>query len=186
MEIEATEDLRRAANASYTDLIIWATGRALERHPAVNARWVEGETPKIELLEGIHLGFAVAVEDGLIVPVVRNAATLSLTETATERRRLEDAVLNKRLAAADLEGSTFTVSNLGSAGVDEFVALLNTPEAGILAVGAVRERPVVKAGDVAVARTVRLTLTGDHRVYDGLVGATFMETIARILTDEDT
>jgi len=186
VEIEATEDLRRAANASYTDLIIWATGRALERHPAVNARWVEGETPKIELLEGIHLGFAVAVEDGLIVPVVRNAATLSLTETATERRRLEDAVLNKRLAVADLEGSTFTVSNLGSAGVDEFVALLNTPEAGILAVGAVRERPVVKAGDVVVARTVRLTLTGDHRVYDGLVGATFMETIARILTDEDT
>mgnify|MGYP001188046812 FL=1 len=186
VEVEATEDARRAANASYTDLIVWATGRALERHPAVNARWVEGETPQIELLESVHLGFAVAVEGGLIVPVIRNVATLSLVETATERRRLEDAVLNQRLVATDLEGSTFTVSNLGSAGVDEFVALLNTPEAGILAVGAVRERPVVKAGALAVARTVRLTLTGDHRVYDGLVGARFMETIAGILTGEDT
>ena len=186
VEIEATDGARNAANASYTDLIIWATGRALEKHPTVNALWVEGETPQIELLESVHLGFAVAIADGLIVPVIRNIATLSLAETATERRRLEDAVLNQQLTATDLEGSTFTVSNLGSAGVDEFVALLNTPEAGILAVGAVRERPVVKAGALAVARTVRLTLTGDHRVYDGLVGARFMETIVGILTGEDT
>ena len=184
--LDGIEDFRANSQASYTDLIHWAAAQALNEHEAVNSSWVESDPPRIEIHPKVNVGFAVGVEDGLVVPVIKDAAGLSLTEAANERRRLEAAVHSGELRANDLEGATFTVSNLGGAGVDEFTALVNTPEAGILAVGVVKSRPVVTDGELVIASTVRLTLTGDHRVFDGIEGARFMTTIARLLSAPET
>jgi len=158
--------------------LLWATAGALAERPAVNSSWVEGNPPTVRSHPSVNLGFAVAVDDGLIVPVIRDAASLSPEQISVQRRRLEGAARGGRLRPEDLSGGTFTVSNLGGAGVDEFIALLNPPEAGILAVGAVKPRPVVVDGALVAAPTVRLTLTGDHRVFDGMEGARFLQAIA--------
>ena len=168
---------------TYTDILLWATSQALEQVPAVNASWVEGNPPSVRVHSRVNLGMAVALDEGLIVPVIRDAAALTLAELAVERRRLEAATRRGRLRGDDLQGATFTVSNLGGAGVDEFIALVNPPEAGILAVGAVKDRPTVVEGRLMAATTVRLTLSGDHRVFDGMAGARFLEAIAAQLTD---
>ena len=164
-------------NPTYTDLLLWATARALAETPAVNASWVEGNPPTIRSHCSVNLGLAVAIEDGLIVPVIRDAETLSLDQVCMQRRRLEEAARRGGLRPKDVQGGTFTVSNLGGAGVDEFTALINPPQAGILAVGAVKPRAVVVDGALVAAPTVRLTLTGDHRVFDGLEGAGFLSAI---------
>lgn len=170
---------------TYTDLLLWATARALAERPSVNAGWIDGDPSSIRLHPVVNLGFAVAVDDGLLVPVIRDAAALSPAQASAERRRLEEAARRGRLRPEDLEGGTFTVSNLGAAGVDEFGALINPPEAGILAVGAVKPRPVVIDGAVVAAPTVRLTLTGDHRVFDGLEGARFLAALIAHLRSPD-
>ena len=163
---------------SYTDMVLWAAARALGEVPALNASWIDGDPPSIRVHPQVNLGLAVAVEEGLIVPVIRNAASLGLAEMASERRRIEGAVRKGRLRSDQLQGGTFTVSNLGGAGVDQFVALINPPEAAILAVGAVKPRPVVVDGAWQAAPTVRMTLTGDHRVFDGMEGARFLAALA--------
>ena len=168
---------------TYTDILLWATAQALQQVPEINASWVEGNPPSVRVHARVNLGMAVALDEGLIVPVIRDAAALTLAELAVERRRLEAATRRGRLRGDDLQGATFTVSNLGGAGVDEFIALVNPPEAGILAVGAVKDRPTVVEGRLMAASTVRLTLSGDHRVFDGMAGARFLEAIAAQLTD---
>lgn len=176
--IKRPEHTGEGPKVTYTDLLLWATARALVERPSVNSGWVEGDPPSVRAHPRVNLGFAVAVDDGLIVPVIRDAGSLSQEQISMQRRRLEGAVRGGRLRAEDLEGGTFTVSNLGGAGVDGFTALINPPEAGILAVGAVKPRPVVVDGVLVAAPTVRLTLTGDHRVFDGLEGAKFLAAIA--------
>lgn len=163
---------------TYTDLLLRATARALKKCPQVNSGWVDGDPPRIRTHPTVDLGFAVAVEDGLIVPVIRDADSLALAAISRRRRRLEDSARRGRLRPEDLGGGTFTVSNLGGAGVDEFIALINPPEAGILAVGAVKPRPAVVDGALRAALTVKLTLTGDHRVFDGMEGARFLAAVA--------
>ncbi|MDE0189449.1 MAG: dihydrolipoamide acetyltransferase family protein [bacterium] len=176
--LEKPEDPGDGPKVTYTDLLLWATAGALAERPAVNSSWVEGNPPTVRFHPKVNLGFAAAVPDGLIVPVIRDAASLSPRQISVQRRRLEGAARSGRLRPGDLSGGTFTVSNLGGAGVDEFIALLNPPEAGILAVGAVKPRPVVLDGALVSAPTVRLTLTGDHRVFDGMEGARFLQAIA--------
>ncbi|MDE0188018.1 MAG: dihydrolipoamide acetyltransferase family protein, partial [bacterium] len=176
--LEKPESLGDGPKVTYTDLLLWATAGALAERPSVNSSWVEGDPPAVRSHPSVNLGFAVAVPDGLIVPVIRDAASLSPEQISVQRRRLEGAARGGRLRPGDLSGGTFTVSNLGGAGVDEFIALLNPPEAGILAVGAVKPRPVVVDGALVAMPTVRLTLTGDHRVFDGMEGARFLQAIA--------
>lgn len=176
--LEGVEHTGEGPKPTYTDMVLWAAAQALERTPAVNAGWVDGDPPSIRVHPRVNLGVAVAVEGGLIVPVIRDAAALSLTELAVARRRVEAAARAGRLRSDQLRGGTFTVSNLGGAGVDEFTALVNPPEAGILAVGAVKPRAIVANGELMAAPTVRLTLSGDHRVFDGSDGARFLAEIA--------
>ena len=176
--IEKPRDTGEGPKVTYTDLLLWATARALEERPSVNSRWVEGSPPSVRTHSRVNLGFAVAVDDGLIVPVIRDAGSLSPGQISMQRRRLEGVARRGRLRPGDLQGGTFTVSNLGGAGVDEFTALINPPEAGILAMGAVKPRPLVVDGALVAATTVRLTLTGDHRVFDGMEGARFLQAIA--------
>ena len=183
--IERPDQAAGEPKATYTDLLLWATARALEERPSVNASWVDGDPPSVRVHPIVNLGLAVAVDDGLLVPVIRDAAALSLAQTSVQRRRVEEAARRGRLRPEDLEGGTFTVSNLGTAGVDEFGALINPPEAGILAVGAVKPRPVVVDGALAAAPTVRLTLSGDHRVFDGMEGARFLTALTAHLRSPD-
>jgi pyruvate dehydrogenase E2 component (dihydrolipoamide acetyltransferase) len=171
----------RDLQAGWTDLIVWAAAHALRRHPEINASWMEGPAPTIVRHQQIAIGLAVAVPDGLLVPVLTDPDTLDLRQLHTARRRLETAARTGTLTPAQLQGATFTVSNLGTMGVDQFDALINPPEAGILAVGRVGDRPIVDAGMVRVATTVRLTFAGDHRVLDGGAGAKFLATVAGLL-----
>lgn len=175
--LEEPEDRGEGPKVTYTDLVLWATARALTDRPAVNSSWIDGNPPSVRSHPGVNLGFAVALEDGLIVPVIKDAASLSPGQVSIRRRRLEGAARRGRLGPEDVQGGTFTVSNLGAAAVDRFTALINPPEAGILAVGAVKPRPVVLDGAVVAAPTVCLTLTGDHRVFDGMEGAKFLAAI---------
>ena len=175
--LEKPEDRGEGPKVTYTDLVLWATARALTDRPAVNSSWIDGSPPSVRSHPGVNLGFAVALEDGLIVPVIKDAASLSPGQISIRRRRLEGAARRGRLGPEDVQGGTFTVSNLGAAAVDRFTALINPPEAGILAVGAVKPRPVVLDGAVVAAPTVCLTLTGDHRVFDGMEGAKFLAAI---------
>ena len=172
--IRKPEDSQEGPKVTYTDMVLWATARALVERPLVNASWVEGNPPTIRFNPDVNLGLAMSVGEGLIVPVIRGVASLSPKQVSAQRRRLEGAARSGRLRPEDSRGGTFTVSNLGSAGVDDFIALINPPEAGILAVGAVKLRPVVVKGELVAAPTVRLTLTGDHRVFDGMEGARFL------------
>lgn len=175
--LEKPEDTGEGPKVTYTDLVLWATARALAERPAVNSSWIDGNPPSIRSHPDVNLGFAVALEDGLVVPVIRDAASLSPGQVSLRRRRLEQAARRGRLGPEDVAGGTFTVSNLGGAAVDRFIALVNPPEAGILAVGVVKPRPVVMDGALVAAPTVCLTLTGDHRVFDGMEGAKFLAAI---------
>ena len=183
--IEMPDQAAGRPKATYTDLLLWAAAKALAERPSVNAGWIDGDPPSVRVHPAVNLGFAVAVDDGLVVPVIPDAASLSLAQTSAQRRRLEQAARRGRLRPENLEGGTFTVSNLGAAGIDEFAALINPPEAGILAVGAVKPRPVVVEGMLVAAPTVRLTLTGDHRVFDGMEGAKFLAALVAHLGPPD-
>jgi pyruvate dehydrogenase E2 component (dihydrolipoamide acetyltransferase) len=182
-DLTGTAGQLRELESGWTDLILWATARALRRHPDVNASWVDGPPPAIVHHRRVALGLAVAVPDGLLVPVLADADSLDLRQLRAARRRLEAAARAGTLGLEQLQGATFTVSSLGAMGVDQFDALVNPPEAGILAVGRVAERPVVDAGRLRIATTVRLTFSGDHRVLDGAAGAGFLATVAGLLVD---
>jgi pyruvate dehydrogenase E2 component (dihydrolipoamide acetyltransferase) len=175
VDMTAANVRRKLAGASYTDVVVSAAARALAAHPRLRSRF-DGdaivEQPKA------HVGLAVAVTDGLLVPVIRDADTKDLATLARERERLEEGAHAGRLTSDALSGAVFSVSNLGSLGVDRFTALVNPPEAAILAMGRVRDRVVARAGTVEVRPVVTLTLSVDHRVADGADAARFLDDVA--------
>lgn len=159
---------------SFNDMIIKAAATALRRHPEVNSSWM-GEF--IRTYQHIHIGSAVAVDEGLIVPVIRFADQKTLSQIAAEAKGLYDKAKNKKLQPQDFSGNTFTISNLGMMGIDEFTAIINPPDACILAVGGIKETVVVKGGEFKAANIMKLTMSCDHRVVDGAVGARFLQTL---------
>ena len=167
-----------AFTVSYNDLVIKAAALALRKHPAVNASFL-GDS--IRLHGDVHVGVAVAVEDGLITPVIRHADRKGLAEIAAEAKALADKARARRLAPEDYTGATFSVSNLGMYDIDEFTAVINPPEAAILAVGRVVEKPAVVDGAVVPRKLMRVTLSCDHRVVDGATGAVFLRTLKLML-----
>jgi pyruvate dehydrogenase E2 component (dihydrolipoamide acetyltransferase) len=163
---------------SFNDLIIRASAQALTRHPFVNAWWMDD---KIRQWQDVHVGVAVAVDEGLITPIIRHADRKSLREIAGEVRELAGRARAKKLAPEEYTGATFSVSNLGMFGIDEFTAIINPPEAAILAVGRIEQKPVVMDGELEVRRRMRMTLSCDHRVIDGATGAQFLKTLVEML-----
>src|SRR5215470_7336736 len=160
-----------APKVTYTDVIVRACAVTLQKHPGVNASFT-GDA--IRRHRAAHIGIAVAVEDGLITPVLRDCERKSLFQIATEARDLIERTRARKLRQQELSGATFSVSNLGMFPVDEFVAIINPPEAAILAVGAIVDKPVVVDGQLAVGKRMRVTLSADHRVIDGAMGAQFL------------
>ncbi len=159
---------------SFNDLVIKACAAALRKHPKVNTSWM-GD--KIRQYAHIHIGVAVAVEDGLLVPVVRFADQKSLSQISAEVKDLGKRAKDKKLQPADWEGNTFTVSNLGMFGIDEFTSIINSPESCILSVGAIKQVPVVKNNQVVPGNVMKVTLACDHRTVDGATGAAFLQTL---------
>jgi pyruvate dehydrogenase E2 component (dihydrolipoamide acetyltransferase) len=178
---EAREAMLAAGSevrVSFNDIIIKAVATALRQHPACNAWWQDDH---IRYWGEVHVGMAVAIEDGLITPVIRHADRKTLREIAAEARDLAAKARDRRLAAEEYTGATFSISNLGMLDIDEFTAVINPPEAGILAVGRIASRPVEHAGTVALRRRMRLTMSCDHRVIDGATGARFLQTLKGML-----
>jgi pyruvate dehydrogenase E2 component (dihydrolipoamide acetyltransferase) len=165
---------------SPNDLIIKFVAMALRKHPWVNAAW-NGDA--IRLHDEVHIGVAVAVEEGLITPVIRNADRKGVTEIATEVRELAGRAREKKLKPDEYTGATFSISNLGMFGIEEFTAVINPPEAAILAVGAVAEKVVAHKGEMKIRQRMRVTLSCDHRVVDGATGAQFLQTLQGYLED---
>lgn len=159
---------------SYNDLVVKACAMALRQHPKVNSSWL-GD--KVRYNDHVHIGVAVAVEEGLLVPVVRFADTKPLRTIGAEVREFAKRAKDKKLQPQDWEGNTFTISNLGMFGIDEFTAIINPPDACILAVGAIMDTAVVKNGAVVPGHVMKLTLSCDHRVVDGATGAAFLQTV---------
>jgi pyruvate dehydrogenase E2 component (dihydrolipoamide acetyltransferase) len=165
---------------SFNDMVLKAVAVALKKHPAVNSSWL-GD--KIRINHHVNIGVAVAVEDGLLVPVVRFADGKSLSQIAAEVKDFAQRAKNKKLQPSDWEGSTFTISNLGMFGIDDFTAIINPPDACILAVGAIQQVPVVKNGAVVPGNIMKLTLSCDHRVVDGATGSAFLQTLKGLLEE---
>ncbi len=163
---------------SLNDIVIKATASALRRHPEINASFAGDH---VKQYSRVHIGLAVALEDGLITPVIRDADSKTLLDIAGESRTLAERARSRGLQPHEYTGGTFSISNLGMMGIEEFSAIINPPEAAILAVGAVREVPVVENGQVRVGRRMKLTLSVDHRVADGAQGARFLQTLQRML-----
>ena len=165
---------------SFNDLVIKACAVALKQHPVINSSWL-GD--KIRQNKQINIGVAVAVDEGLLVPVVRNADGKGLAAIATEVKELAGKAKSKKLQPAEWEGSTFTISNLGMFGIEEFTAIINPPDACILAVGGIKQTAVVKDGALAIGNVMKVTLSCDHRVVDGASGAAFLQTVKSLLED---
>jgi pyruvate dehydrogenase E2 component (dihydrolipoamide acetyltransferase) len=165
---------------SFNDIVLRSAAAALRRHPACNAHWGGDH---VRQFNRVHLGVAVAVEDGLITPIIRDAHLKGLAEIALEVRELAGRAREKKLKPEEYTGATFSVSNLGMFGIEEFTAVINPPEAGILAVGALEERAVVESGQVKVAPRMKITMSCDHRVIDGATGAAFLKTLKAILEE---
>ena len=163
---------------SFNDIVVKAVALALRAHPACNAWWMEDH---IRYHGDVHVGVAVAVEDGLITPVIRFADRKGLAEIAAESKALADRARERRLAPQEYTGATFSVSNLGMFDIDEFTAVINPPEAGILAVGRIAQKAVVVDGTVQPRRTMRVTMSCDHRVIDGATGAQFLQSVKLML-----
>lgn len=163
---------------SFNDIVVKAVAVALKKHPAVNSSW-KGD--KIRFNEHTNIGVAMAVEDGLLVPVVRFADGKSLSHISAEVKDFAQKAKTKKLTPADWEGSTFTVSNLGMFGIDEFTSIINSPDGAILSVGAIQQVPVIKNGAVVPGNVMKLTLGCDHRVVDGATGAQFLQTLKALL-----
>jgi pyruvate dehydrogenase E2 component (dihydrolipoamide acetyltransferase) len=165
---------------SFNDLVLKAVALSLKQHPKVNSSWL-GD--KIRYNEHINIGVAVAVEDGLLVPVIRFADGKALSQISTEVKTFVQKAKDKKLQPADWEGSTFTISNLGMFGIDDFTAIINTPDACILAVGGIQEQPVIKNGQVVPGNVMKVTLSCDHRAVDGATGAAFLQTLKQFLEE---
>ena len=190
LDLERVAEMRTAMAAlgdeykvSFNDVIMKATATALSRHPEVNAHWM-GD--RIRHFNRVHLGMAVAIEDGLITPVIFDADQKRMSEISAEARALAKRARERKLKPEEYTGATFSVSNLGMFGIDQFTAIINPPEAGILAVGGVEEKPVSgtpygKPGELVVRKRMRVTLSCDHRVIDGATGAIFLQTLRRLI-----
>ncbi len=185
IEMDRAAEMRRGINAldpdlkiSINDIIIKVVAAALVQHPAVNASF---QDKFIRYYEHADIGVAVAIEDGLITPVIRSADQKSLSEIATEVRELAERARSRKLKPEEYTGATFSISNLGMFGIDEFTAVINPPEGGILAVGAMTAKPVVRDNEIVVRQMMRVTMSCDHRVIDGATGAKFLQTLKKIL-----
>ena len=163
---------------SFNDMVVKACAMALKKHPQVNTSW-NGDTTRYN--QHVHIGVAVAVEDGLVVPVLKFTDQMSLTHIGASVKDLAGRARNKKLTPAEMEGSTFTVSNLGMFGILEFTSIINQPNSAILSVGAIVEKPVVKNGQIVVGNTMTITLACDHRTVDGATGAQFLQTLRAYL-----
>ena len=159
---------------SFNDIVVKATALALKKHPQVNSRWFDD---RMQLNHHVHIGVAVAVSDGLVVPVVRFADEMALPQINSQVKDYAVRARDKKLALDEMEGSTFTISNLGMFGIDEFTSIINQPNSAILSVGAIVQKPVVKDGEIVVGSTMKLTLACDHRTVDGATGAQFLQTL---------
>jgi len=184
-DLERAAEMRAAMAAmgdqykvSFNDIVLKAVATALTQHPECNAHWM-GD--RIRYFNRVHLGMAVAIEEGLITPVIFDADRKGLREIAAEARDLAGRARDRRLKPEEYTGSTFSVSNLGMFGIDQFTAIINPPEAGILAIGGIEQKPVVIDGNVVVRRRLRVTMSCDHRVIDGATGARFLQTVRRLL-----
>ena len=179
---EAREALKASlgdeGKVSFNDIVLKAVATALSQHPECNAWWQDDHIRKWNT---VHLGMAVAIPEGLITPVIRNAETKSMRQIAAEARDMAGRARERKLKPEEYTGATFSVSNLGMFDIDEFTAVINPPEAGIIAVGRLAETPVVVDGQVTVRRRMRLTMSCDHRVIDGATGAQFLKTLKLML-----
>ena len=184
IDMDAAMQARQSINQqsdskiSFNDMVVKATAMALRKHPKVNSAWL-GD--KIRYNQHVHIGVAVAVEEGLLVPVVRFANEKGLSQIGAEVKSFAEKAKQKKLQPSDWEGNTFTISNLGMFGIEEFTAIINPPDACILAVGAIRSVPVVKNGQVVPGNVMKVTLSCDHRVVDGALGAAFLQTLKSYL-----
>ncbi|MBL6657550.1 MAG: pyruvate dehydrogenase complex dihydrolipoamide acetyltransferase [Flavobacteriales bacterium] len=180
INMDRTIEARKAINTvspvkiSFNDMIVKATSMALQEHPQVNSSWL-GD--RIRFNEHIHIGVAMAIEDGLLVPVVRFANNKRLSEISSEVKEYGVRAKAKKLQPEDWEGNTFTISNLGMFDIEEFTAIINPPDACILAIGSIVEKPIVKNGEIVIGNTLKVTLSCDHRVVDGVVGSKFLGTL---------
>ena len=159
---------------SFNDMVVKACAMALKKHPQVNTSWTDNDTL---FHSHINVGVAVAVDEGLVVPVVKHTDALSLTQIGAAVRDLAGKARTKKITPAEMQGSTFTVSNLGMFGIESFTSIINQPNSAILSVGAIVQKPVVKNGEIVVGNTMKLTLACDHRTVDGAVGAQFLQTL---------
>lgn len=168
---------------SFNDMVVKACAMALKKHPQVNSEWTETAT---RIHKHVNIGVAVAVEDGLVVPVVEHTDLLSLSQIGVAVKDLATKARNKKLQPKEMEGSTFTVSNLGMFGIEEFTSIINQPNSAILSVGAIVEKPVVKNGQIVVGNTMKVTLACDHRTVDGATGAQFLQTLKQYVENPVT
>jgi len=180
MEVDMTEAgrLREETQASYTDMLVKASAQALKEHPIINST-LEGE--QVKIFEDINVGVAVATEKGLSVPVVHNADKMSLSDIASALKLLVERAREGKLTKEDLTGGTFTITNLGMYGVDVFIPIINPPEAAILGVGRVMEKPVVVNNEIKRKPTMQLSLSFDHRIVDGAPAGQFLQRLKKIL-----
>ena len=189
VDMENAMSSRKMINAipdtrvSFNDMVVKACAMALKKHPQVNTSWTDNTTL---FHSHINVGVAVAVDEGLVVPVVKQTDALSLTQIGASVKDLAGKARNKKITPAEMQGSTFTVSNLGMFGIESFTSIINQPNSAILSVGAIVEKPVVKNGQIVVGNTMKLTLACDHRTVDGAVGAQFLQTLKTYLENPVT
>jgi pyruvate dehydrogenase E2 component (dihydrolipoamide acetyltransferase) len=168
---------------SFNDMVVKASAMALKKHPKVNSQWFDDRT---RINHHVNIGVAVAVEDGLVVPVTRFTDQKSMTQIGAEIKDMATRAKSKKLTPAEMEGSTFTVSNLGMFGISEFTSIINQPNSAILSVGAIIEKPVVKNGQIVVGNTMKVTLACDHRTVDGATGSAFLQTLKQYIENPVT
>jgi len=168
---------------SFNDIVVKACALALRQHPQVNSQWFDD---RMKLNNHVHIGVAVAVEDGLVVPIVKFANEQSLPQIGSAVRDFAGRARNKKLTPQEMEGSTFTISNLGMFGIESFTSIINQPNSAILSVGSIVQKPVVKNGQIVVGNTMKLTLACDHRIVDGATGAAFLQTLKRFIENPVT
>ena len=165
---------------SFNDIIIKATAAALRKHPMINSSYLED---KLRTNHHIHIGVAVAVKDGLLVPIIKFADNKSLSHISLEVKNLANRAKNKNLQPSDWEGNTFTISNLGMFGIDEFTAIINPNDSCILAVGGIKNTPIIKNGEIVPGNLMKVTLSCDHRIVDGAMGSAFLQTLKELIED---
>jgi pyruvate dehydrogenase E2 component (dihydrolipoamide acetyltransferase) len=178
MDARESINLVSPVKISFNDIIIKAVATALKQHPKVNSSWL-GDTIRIH--HHVHIGVAVAVDEGLLVPVIRHANHRTLSEISQQVKDFAQKAKNKKLQPQDWEGNTFTISNLGMFGIEEFTAIINPPDACILAVGGIKQTPVVVNGKLRIGNVMKVTLSCDHRVVDGVTGSQFLQTVKGLL-----